>query len=52
MKYFVEFALGAKTVFPGWYDLSKDSMPFLLLTYQTIFYFYTMILMTVAFIII
>ena len=44
--------MGPRLFFPGLYDLSKDSMPFPLLTYQTIFYFPIIILMTVASIII
>ena len=31
--------VGPRLLFPGWYDLSKDSMLFPMLTYQTIFYF-------------
>ena len=31
--YFLEFARGAKTAFPGCYDISQDTMPFLLLPY-------------------
>ena len=49
---FLSLFMGPRLLFPGCSDITQDTMPFLLLPYQTIFFFPIMISMTVTCIII